>query len=1395
MARFNTTIVNSLVILIALLFSLASPAFAQTGDGTTTSDLDLIPTYECISVYAPFSGDNNGNNSAELYYRTPVGSGTWIRGMDMTPDRRDRVYSGLTNTYKNQWRASVLGLDPDTEYEVRVTFSDGDGISGTNPVTETVRTRDDNPPSNGDSYYVATNGNDTSGDGSEGSPWRTIQHGVNQLSAGDTLYVKAGTYDEGGTLTISSSGVATNYITVRSYPGDDVTIDASSHSTGIRISGSYIRFKGFELIGGTGSGIIVSGHDCIIEDNIVRDVKTLTSAPHGYWAITLSGYSNPACRNHTVQNNDIYVVEPGATSAGSTSGPGIVFEESYGGHVIRYNNIYFTGTTNVHGRDGINNTPNFEYEDTVRDSDIYGNYIEGATDDGISLDGNSCNVRVWNNTITGTAMGVSIAPVIIGPAYIFRNVFYDPEEHWVGSCGGFKEGESGDGHVYVYHNTIAYDVCNSIGNYGFNNYGGSEWFSNVFSRNNIIFTDGPIVGTYFPCPDMDYDLMYDTFDNTSKSYWAKWNGNSYGSLNSFNSGTGQEAHGVAGQPTFVDRANGDFSLANGSPGIDQGVLIYGFNDANSPWPYKGSTPDIGAFEYGNAESVPPYTSGHSPAADATDVYPNTNIVVHVQDDDTGVDQSTIVMTVEGTTVSPTISGTPSDYTLTYDPLVDFSPGQVVDVTVEAQDRALTPNLVQDSYSFTILADAGSPPVLDPIGDKTVAEGDLLTFTVDATDSDGPSALAYSASNLPSGASFNTGNHVFSWTPSYTQAGSYTDVHFEVTDGWNSVYENITITATNTNQPPQANAGSNQEVSISTLVTLDGSGSSDPDGDTISSYLWTQTSGPTAALSDNTTSMPTFTPTETGTYIFSLVVNDGILDSSPDSVTITVNPSGGGGGGGGGGGAPGITFVIDYVTSDGRFADDVEAQSDDGKAVLYIHKDTIGLNRVGFRLTSITVIESSNYPAPPKLYKIIPPVYHMEPVGATFEPAIDLTINYNDSLIPELLAEKNLVVATCDTSGNKWEILDSIVDQENDTIMSKVGHFSFFAVMAPLHPASFEINEFYVTPEQAEFGETVKISAVITNTGALTGSHEYSIKLDGELVETRQITLDGGESQTVSFNVNPETSGVHEASIGELSSTFTVQEPKAPASFSISDLTVNAAEINLGESVEISALITNTSDLSGSYDVILKMNDTIMESKQVTLDGGGDTTVIFSVTPQSSGEHSVNIGDLFAVFVVKEPPTATTVSPEIKGFGVTPIYDHETGKLVSARIDYQVNGTEELTPESKLVLKILHEGEPLEEILLLSANQLQSNESTGSQGYVPSLGWNTGLYTFYAELTDGESPVQSTEQKQFTVTPESLTKAVSWRTLGIVIGSVFISMAMIVALIIYRRRNLLFNYNK
>lgn len=90
-----------------------------------------------------------------------------------------------------------------------------------------------------------------------------------------------------------------------------------------------------------------------------------------------------------------------------------------------------------------------------------------------------------------------------------------------------------------------------------------------------------------------------------------------------------------------------------------------------------------------------------------------------------------------------------------------------------------------------------------------------------------------------------------------------------------------------NDAPTADAGVDQIVLVGDTVDLDGSGSDDRDGDTLT-YEWTVVSvpvGSTATLSDALVASPTFTADLAGTYEFSLVVNDGSVSSDPDTVTI------------------------------------------------------------------------------------------------------------------------------------------------------------------------------------------------------------------------------------------------------------------------------------------------------------------------------------------------------------------------------------------------------------------------------------------------------------------------------------------------------------------------------
>jgi hypothetical protein len=395
-----------------------------------------------------------------------------------------------------------------------------------------------------------------------------------------------------------------------------------------------------------------------------------------------------------------------------------------------------------------------------------------------------------------------------------------------------------------------------------------------------------------------------------------------------------------------------------------------------------------------------------------------------------------------------------------------------------------------------------------------------------------------------------------------------------------------------------------------------------------------------------------------------------------------------------------------------------------------------------------------------------------------------------------VAEKNLVIAVYDPDTGQWQELESTVDVENNTVTAKVSHFSTFAVLAYTRPASFEITDFAVTPVEVDPGSDININVLVTNTGDLTGSYEVYLRLDGSVIQTREVTLNGGDSKMVSFSAASYTAGEHKAGIGGSLTLFTV---KAPAAFTTHALNITPGKVNLGDSATIEVLVSNTGGITGSYELSLNLNGGVIQTREVTLNAGDSATVSFSVTPDSIGKHEVNIGDLLAVLEVEAPAppgTEEVASAElgISGFNITPIYDTLTGTLLSARVDYQINGTEAMTPAAELILKVLLEGEPLEEVQLLILSQLQPDRNTGSLSYIPSRGWNDGTYDFQIELREGDRVIQSTLPENFTLIQQPATAAVvSWQTLGVIIGIVVLLAILIVGLVLYRRRDMLRDY--
>jgi VCBS repeat-containing protein len=808
---------------------------------------------------------------------------------------------------------------------------------------------------------------------------------------------------------------------------------------------------------------------------------------------------------------------------------------------------------------------------------------------------------------------------------------------------------------------------------------------------------------------------------------------------------------------------GDASTMASVSGISDAVLV---GVILMPTVVKVNQPPVAVNDSYSTNEDAPLTTG-APGVLANDTDPDNDPLTAVLI--SGPSHGTLTLNADGS--------------FTYTPNLNYN--GIDSFTYKANDAELDSNVATVNITVNPVNDA---PVLAPISGKTVNEGELLSFTISATDPDGD-ALTYSASNLPSGANFDAGSRTFSWTLGYDQAGTYADVHFEVTDGDLTDSETITITVNEVNKAdpvitwdnpadivygtllngtqlnatasvpgtfvytPAAgtklNAGSGQtlhvnftptdttnynnvskdvkinvlkasatvtlsnlnqtynggprSVTVSTTpeglsvsVTYDGSETAptnagsyavvatvtDPNytgsaSDTLTVQKADQTitfgalgdktygdppfdvsatassgldvgfsiaSGPatisgstvtitgagtvtvrasqagdanynpapdvdqpfTVNKADTATTLTssqnpsvygqsvTFTATVSvqssglGTPTGNVTFKDGLttLGSQPlngsgqvtfttsalsvGSHSITAEYAGDGNfnestsstltqtvrarvvwvGGVGAPPAPppGTTDVRGMVSTAGVFLRSVTAISEDGLCTLTIPEGMVGLTEELEPLTEITILIMDEPPPAPEDAYVIGLVYDFQPSGATFEPPITLTFNYDPADIAEGIAEEDLVLAYYDQKAGEWVNLGGTVDTERNTITVLISHFTAFIILGyevVPEPAAFTVGSLVISPTEVDIGETINVSLLVANTGGMAGSYEVTLKIDGVVEATQYVTVGAGESETVTFTTSRDVAGSYSVDINGLSGSFTVKENPAP----------------------------------------------------------------------------------------------------------------------------------------------------------------------------------------------------------------------------------------------------------
>jgi len=201
---------------------------------------------------------------------------------------------------------------------------------------------------------------------------------------------------------------------------------------------------------------------------------------------------------------------------------------------------------------------------------------------------------------------------------------------------------------------------------------------------------------------------------------------------------------------------------------------------------------------------------------------------------------------------------------------------------------------------------------------------------------------------------------------------------------------------------------------------------------------------------------------------------------------------------------------------------------------------------------------------------------------------------------------------------------------------------------PLKPAELVLSDLSIEPEEAElWGDidvwTFKITANVANIGEQEGMDKINLRIDGSIVDWRTVELKAGEQATIIYDVTRGV-GSYIVEVDGLTGGFEVKAPPKPAEFEFSNLRifypgVTPPEVEVGQTVTVTVSIEadNVGELEGSRTVELKVDGEVIDSKEVTLEGGASATVLFELT-RGEGTHEIEVEGFTESFTVNPKPS-------------------------------------------------------------------------------------------------------------------------------------------------------------
>jgi len=521
--------------------------FIHGGSNDLNGDIAEIIVYDCELTTAE-------KNEVAGYLTQKYGLGSVN-----IPDRPTMTLRGLEGLAE-QWLVNGCSAEncwcdgADLDYSGNVDFVDREIFEQSSSRPENV-------------YYVATDGWDGN-PGTEQLPWRTVQRAADTLTAGQTVYIKEGTYNE--RIWVQNSGTPDNFITFTAYPGHTVTIDGTGIPFGwhglfnVRDK-SYIKVSGLRVINSSYWGIYVGGNsnNIIIEKNY-----TYNTASSGIAA--WRGAGRIYCSDIIISGNEIELAVNGNQQE-CISLSGIDRFE------VRYNYVHHGNPNKTPGGEGI------DTKDGCSNGKVYGNCVYRTYNKlGIYVDAwdeDSSNIEVFDNIVHDCQTGFAVASEAGGELENIK--FYNNLAYNNDTWGIF---------VNAWHDDSVLKHGRVINNTFYNNLGGiyigDEIFEDLVVRNNICSQNerAQLINTSETKHRNQQDEIH--VDHNLIDGFRGWWCEIYG------------VRPVVGDPLFVNPSLVDFHLKPDSPAIDKGAPIDapGYDLEGDPRP-AGSGYDIGIDEY------------------------------------------------------------------------------------------------------------------------------------------------------------------------------------------------------------------------------------------------------------------------------------------------------------------------------------------------------------------------------------------------------------------------------------------------------------------------------------------------------------------------------------------------------------------------------------------------------------------------------------------------------------------------------------------------------------------------------------------------------------------------------------------------------------------------------